>query len=129
MNGSVPLRLFLIDHESGLAGLAGRIGDRLPGVRLVGSVSRAVDGVREIARLHPDVVVIRWHRDFAGYLPALRLLRMAGHRTRLVTLVGDSGARLEASHHAGTLDAVIPESAGLAELGPALENLFPEWRH
>lgn len=124
------LRVLLIDHESGLAGLAGEIAARLPGTRLVGNACRAVDGVREIAHLRPDVALVRWSRDFAGYLPALQLLRLAGHATRLVTLVADNRARQEAAGHVGsTVDAVVTEEGNLAELAPALATLFPDWRH
>lgn len=124
----ILLRILLIDHESGLAGLAGEIAGRLPGTRLVGNACRAVDGVREIARLRPDVALVRWSRDFADYLPALRLLRLAGHATRLVALVADGGSRQEATGHAaGVVDAVVAEKGNLAELAPALETLFPDW--
>jgi len=105
--------LIVDDHPIVRQGLSTYLSSR-PGIEVVGEAADGDEAVEEAARLGPDVVLLDLVMPRGGGLDAIRLLRAAGDRPRVIVLTSFSG-----DDH--VVDAVRAGAAGylLKDVPPA----------
>jgi DNA-binding NarL/FixJ family response regulator len=81
-----PIRIYIIDdHDEVRRALAVRLGS-VPGLSVVGDAARADEGLRDVERLRPDVVLVETKRADGRGLEVVSWIALSGLGSRVFVL-------------------------------------------
>jgi len=119
-----PIRTLVVDDNLTFLASAIELISSYPEFRVVGQAPSACEALRQIALLHPDLVLIDMIMPGVSGLEATRLIKSVERAPRVIICTLHTDKRYEEAATAVGADGFLPKSAMSKQLLPLVQALF-----